>query len=138
MVKEQLYLNVKNAIDNSTNSDEFKSLLTFAKKGLKLKEMEPVNNMIEAVDGIKLDKGRIIDIIKDLVIIVDTIQVSGDNKKKEAQGLLKDMLTLMNISQRDRKFYISIFDSTVELIFFGRDFMQEDGWKKLRSFFACF
>lgn len=143
MSSEQLYLNVRASVDRAKNSEykdkeSLTSELEDAKISLSSEDSQIITDLIDIIDKFKDNKGLAVELIRMLVVIVESIQGQGRGKfkKEEASKLFNDILLLINVSQRDRKFYISIFDNAVELIFWGRDWVKSGGWTRLKAFFV--
>ena len=128
---DTLFKSVKEGVSKSTSTDSLKDELKKISLGLKPNEIKIVNGLIDVVNSFENNKGAIVEIIKSLMIIVETIQGNGlgDVKKEQAKELFTLIVGLLNVSQRDRKLYVSIFDNTVEMVFWGREWAQASGCK---------
>jgi len=140
MSSKVLYINVRHAVQNSKNGDigRLREELQSAKEGLNFDDSAIVTDLVSLIEGLKDDKGQIIEIIKILIKIVDTIEGKnqGVYKKQLALDLFTAIIDLIGVSQRDRKFYIAIFDNAVDLAFWGRDWFQTGGWDRIKRFFT--
>lgn len=142
-MSDQLYLNVRHAVARAKEEGDLTHELEDSKIGLTAEDSQVVTDLIDILSKINEKRGIIIELIRVLVVVVESIQGKGKGefKKEEAQKLFTDILSLMDISQRDRKFYLSIFDNAVELIFWGRDWVKDGGWSRFKTFvvntFTC-
>ena len=148
MSSEQLYINVRDSVTRASKS-EYKdptSLideLTNAKFSLTREDSQVVTNLIDILKKFDDNKGLAVELIKTLVIVVESIDGRGRGsfKKEEASKLFSSIIVLLGVSQRDRKVYLAMFDNTVELIFWGRDWVDKGGWTRLKerlyNIFSC-
>jgi len=141
MSSDALFRNVRLSVTNAKNDGNIDSLvdeLKIAKVGLTYEESNIVDDLIDLITDLKDDKANVVDIIRVIIVIVETIQgvKNGDIKKKEAYQLFSDILALVGVSQRDRKTYILLFDGIVEMAFWGRDWLKNGGWSRVKRFFA--
>lgn len=142
MSSDALFRNVKLSVVNAKNGgNDVGALieeLKIAKVGLTYVESNIVDDLIELITDLKNDKARVVDIIRIIIVIVETMNgvKNGDIKKKEAYQLFSDILALVGVSQRDRKTYIALFDGIVEMVFWGRDWLKNGGWSRVKKFFA--
>lgn len=131
-MNETLYTFVKKIV---TNSETVLSIQTQAKevKGLNEKDHNVLLNLVDTIEGFKEDRSLVVDIIKYLVVVVETIvgRKQGELKKQEAYDMFVRILNILELSQRDRKLYTSIFSGTVELIFWGKEFFKTNNFKFL-------
>lgn len=134
-MSDKLYTSVKRIVETSAS---LTTIQTESKKvsGLIEKDHDTLMMFVDVIDGFKEDKSLIMDIIKCLVLVVETIQgkKQGELKKSEAYAMFQRILNLSDLSQRDKKLYTGIFSGAVELIFWGKDvFKIPSGFK----FFCC-
>lgn len=131
-MSETLYTFVKQIVNNS---DTILAIQTQAKevKGLNEKDHNVLLNLVDTIGGFKEDRSLVVDIIKYLVVVVETIvgRKQGELKKQEAYDMFVRILNILELSQRDRKLYTSIFSGTVELIFWGKEFFKTNNFKFL-------
>lgn len=100
---------------------------------------EIIDGILNVLEKVQTDKGQLVLLIKYLMMIVETIQGEkvGALKKSEALTLFSKILSYMDLSQRDKKLYMSIFDSTVEMAFWGKQWLSDNGHKWSFPKFLC-
>lgn len=148
MSSEQLYINVRDSVSRASKSDYKDSTtlideLTNSKFSLTREDSQVVTNLIDILKKFDDNKGLAVELIKTLVIVVESIdgRERGSFKKEEASKLFSSIIVLLGVSQRDRKVYLAMFDNTVELIFWGREWVDKGGWARLKerlyNIFSC-
>lgn len=135
MVNEKLYNDIVATITSASDFVDFLEELENAKIGHALQEIAVIDDLIDAVKNLGKDKGEIVHLIRVLVVVCEYIQGKGQgvHKKKEAKLIFSRILDITEVSQRDRKTYMAIFDNSVELIFWGRSWIAQGGVSKLKS-----
>ena len=142
MSRDPLIKFIKNSIEDAKikgGKDSLREELLAQSSMLNSNDLHIVNDLIDIIDNLKNDKGVIIDLIKTTIMIVERIKGrnNGHIKKQEALDIFTEIIDSVGVSQRDRKFYMSIFDNTIEMAFWGRDWFKSGGLAKVKRFFIC-
>jgi len=130
-----LYENFHNVIDKSSTLQEFRTNIA----EIPTVQYEIIDGIMTCIEKISTDKGQIVVLIRYLMMIVETIkgEKMGTIKKSEALVLFNKILGYLEVSQRDKKFYASIFENTVEMAFWGKQWLDDSGYKFSWNRFLC-
>lgn len=142
---DPLYKFVINSVDEADSLHGQNILLDKFQKGVESNELNDndlkiVEDLINSINGIRDgDRGMIIVLIRSIIVIVERIPGKniGNLKKRDALRIFSTIVNCIGISKKDINFYMSIFDNSVELAFWGRDWMKRGGWGKIKNLITC-
>lgn len=139
---DTLFKHIVNSIDESKfrgGTESLRDELSSGKSNLNTKDSQIVTDLIDIIDKIKEDRGMVVELIKITIMIVERIpgKNQGSLKKQDALEIFSSIINCIGVSQRDRKFYMAVFDNTVELAFWGRDWFKSGGWDNIKKIITC-
>lgn len=141
MSRDPLIYYIKTSIEDAKmkgGKETLREELASRISSLDSRDSQVVTNLIDVIDRLRDDKGMIIELIKTTIVIVERIKGrnQGPVKKQEALEIFTAVINCVGVSQRDRKVYLSVFDNTIELAFWGRDWLKSGGWERFKNFIS--
>jgi len=124
-------------IANVLSSGHSKKTVKHQLSKIKVGSDEERGKLFELISWLGTNGNDIPGLIKIVMDLVNPLPTDGPSKKKEARFLFTQVLQLMDITEKEFKFYLNLFDSTVEIIIWAK----KGGLSKLKErtakWFAC-
>lgn len=82
---------------------------------------EEKNTIFDLVSWLSTNGDDVMGLIKIVMNIVNSEEIGGAYKKREATLLFKEILGLMDVNEDNMDFYMKLFDSGVEVIIWAKN-----------------
>ena len=101
---------------------------------LQIETEEEKNKIFDLISWLDTNGDDIIGLVKIVMNIVNSEEIGGAYKKREARILFSEILELMDVGKEGMDFYLKLFDSGVEVIIWAK----KGGLTKFTEGGGCF